>query len=152
MKRVLVYSQHEGILPSVELKEQVIIKPTYNVQQESDVFDMIYAPDPVTGLPVNALGVFLNSDTSPLVRDFIASQLKVTDNSNPVLPDGVDDEVLAILTRDRNESLSQYTSRVKDYMVSERAAYQAKAKAEYTAYLNSLVAKKPKVEVESKED
>lgn len=152
MRRIIAYSQNEGILNPVELEDKVIIKPTYNVQQESDVFDMIYAPDPVTGLPVNALGVFLNSDTSPLVRDFIASQLKATDNSNPVLPEGVDDEVLAILTRDRNESLSQYTSRVKDYMVSERSAYHAKVKAEYTAYLNSQVAKKPKIEVESKED
>lgn len=152
MKRIIDYSQFEGLLNPVELKDKVIIKPVCNAQLESDVFDMIYAPDPVTGLPTNALGVFLNSDTSPLVRDFIASQLKAVDNSNPVLPDGVDDEVLAILTRDRNESLSQYTSRVRDYMVSERAAYQSKVKAEYTAYLNSQVAKKPVEKVEPKVD
>lgn len=152
MKRIIAYSQFEGLLNAVELKDKIIIQPVSNVQHESDVFDMIYAPDPVTGLPKNALGVFMNPDTSPLVRDFIASQLKAVDNTNPVLPEGVDDEVLAILTRDRNESLSQYTSRVRDYMVSERSAYQSKVKAEYTAYLNSKVVKKPIKEVEPKKD
>lgn len=108
-----------------------VITPTINynkdfdlpesVKSESDhVFDMIFAPDPVSGLPRNDIGVFLNDKTSPTVRDFIQSQLHQDLSGKRVaVPDGISDDDIASLTRDSKETIEEYSSRVNAYMKNQ---------------------------------
>lgn len=92
--------------------------------EADSVLDMVYAPDPVTRLPQNALGVFMSKKTSPLVREFIQRNLML-DNQTPMpsLPDGIEDSDLLTLQRDRNEPLSDYTKRVNAYMQHQKVVY-----------------------------
>lgn len=92
--------------------------------EEDNVLDMIYAPDPVTGLPQDALGVFMSKNTSPLVREFIQRNLML-DNQSPLpsLPEGIEDADLLALQRDRNEPLCDYTKRVNSYMQNQKVLF-----------------------------
>ena len=94
-------------------------------QENNEVFRMIYAPDPLTGRPRSDLGTYLGENTSPVVRDFIERQLR-TDFSGNVssVPDGISESDIAYLTKDKNETVSDYQVRVQKYMMRQKVAVQ----------------------------
>lgn len=99
--------------------------PKIDVSDKDNVFGMIYAPDPLTGRPRSDLGTYLSENTNPLVRDFIERQLR-TDFSqyNQNVPSDIDEGTIALLTRDRKETVEEYVSRVNKYADLNRSVYQ----------------------------
>lgn len=114
-------------------------KPTKIVFKNVDsdgVMDVIFAPDDLTGLPNNALAVFLSDKANPKVRDYIASQLmNVNEGQNPQVPDGISDADLFALTRQRNEPLADYVDKVNGYMQQQKAMFEQSVKAERLAQM-----------------
>lgn len=121
----------------------IVEKPA---KENNEVFRMIYAPDSLTGRPRSDLGTYLGDNTSPVVRDFIERQLR-TDFSGNVssVPDGISDADIAYLTKDKNETVSDYQNRVQKYMMRQKVAVK---RASDIARRNAL---KKKVEVKSNE-
>ena len=119
-----------GILGSQELPRDYSetdkkLLPQVDVSDKDNVFGMIYAPDPLTGRPRSDLGTYLSENTNPLVRDFIERQLR-TDFSqyNSNVPADVDAGTIALLTRDRKETIEEYVSRVNSYADLNKRIYQ----------------------------
>ena len=96
------------------------------IDSKDDGLDLIYAPSELTGLPQSAVAVFKSKDTNPLVRKFIEDNLMYNGDLNdvPKVPDGISDEDLAYLVRDRFETQSDYIKRVRSYMSYQKAKYQ----------------------------
>lgn len=119
-----------GILGSQELLRDLSpvdkkLLPKTDVSDKDNVFGMIYAPDPLTGRPRSDLGTYLSENTNPLVRDFIERQLR-TDFSqyNANVPADIDAGTIALLTRDRNETIDEYVGRVNSYADLNKRIYQ----------------------------
>lgn len=113
-------------------------KITFKNVDSDGVMDVIFAPDDLTGLPNNALAVFLSDKANPKVRDYIASQLmNVNEGQNPQVPDGVSDADLFALTRQRNEPLADYVDKVNGYMQQQKAMYEQSVKAERLAQMRA---------------
>lgn len=126
MKPNKFYSQFVGMLPQDE--EFCIpnnVEPIKSTDEKEKVFDLIYAPDPITGLPQNALGVFLSENTSPVVRQFIEANMKMSE-SNPPLPEGVSEKDVEFCVRHRNESLTDYVHRMNQFTRNIRSDIQNK--------------------------
>ena len=119
-----------GILGSQELPRDYSetdkkLFPQADVSDKDNVFGMIYAPDPLTGRPRSDLGTYLSENTNPLVRDFIERQLR-TDFSqyNANVPADIDAGTIALLTRDRKETVEEYVGRVNSYADLNKRIYQ----------------------------
>lgn len=126
MKANNYFSQFTGLIPQdAEFCKPNNIPPIKSVDEKEKVFDLIYAPDPLTGLPQNALGVFLSENTSPVVRQFIEANMKMSE-SNPPLPEGVTDKDVEFCVRHRNESLTDYVQRMNQYTRNIRTDIQDK--------------------------
>lgn len=98
-------------------------------KSDSSVFKIIFADDPVTGRPRSDLGTYLTDETNPLVRDFIERQLRQDFNGkSSSIPDGISDRDLAILTKDRFESIDEYVKRVNQYCQAQRQKVQTTIK------------------------
>lgn len=101
--------------------------PNDHVKTEADkVFDYIYAPDPITRLPKNALGVYLSANESPVVREYIKQNLMGVES--PAVPDCITEQDLEVLTRDRYETLEEYTQRVNSHVKSIKKEFGTFAK------------------------
>lgn len=129
MKRV-IFANQLGILgnPCLIIDLSPVdekLFPKTDVSDKDNVFGMIYAPDPLTGRPRSDLGTYLSENTNPLVRDFIERQLR-TDFSqyNANVPADIDAGTIALLTRDRKETLEEYVSRVNSYADLNKRIYQ----------------------------
>lgn len=129
MKRV-IFANQIGILGSQELYRDLSpvdkkLLPKTDVSDKDNVFGMIYAPDPLTGRPRSDLGTYLSENTNPLVRDFIERQLR-TDFSqyNQNVPADIDEGTIALLTRDRTETVEEYVGRVNSYADLNKRIYQ----------------------------
>lgn len=85
---------------------------------DSQLLDMIYSVDPVTGLPSSDFTYFESSNASPEVRQFIQNQIH---SVRPPQNDCklTDDERL-VYGRAPDESPRQYLSRVRSLLQSER--------------------------------
>lgn len=95
--------------PCVVDVQEVELKNT----TDNQLFDVIYAPDPFTGLPQSDIAVYLSDKVDPAIREFVASQLM---SPNPK-PQGVDDansDILFDLIRKDGESVSDYAVRVRE--------------------------------------
>lgn len=120
----------------IPLKEFV---PQADVRDPNQaLLDMIFAPDPVTGLPQGDLSVFLGDKANPEIKMFIQNQL-LHENSTSQSPLDLSDEVrnkfhslsdddIALLSRNYGESREEYADRLKLYFAKERAERAAKAK------------------------
>lgn len=102
---------------------------TSKKKSDGSVFKIIFADDPVTGRPRSDLGTYLTDETNPLVRDFIERQLRQDFNGKiPSIPDGISDRDLAILTKDRFESIDEYVKRVNQYCQAQKQKVQTTLK------------------------
>lgn len=127
MKRTLSYAHLDGCLPvyqfTDEERKSFAFPESDKSEKDSNVFDFIYAPDPITLGPQNAIGVYLNSNNPTLV-DYIKRNLMVPQEgsvSSDLVDTGViSDDDLITLTRSRNETLEEYTGRVNEYMLNSR--------------------------------
>lgn len=101
-------------LPSLEVE---VVEFKRADIHESTLFDSIFAIDERTKLPQGDIAVYMSENTSSEVRQFI--QQNLLHENNVVLPEngkGLDDDVIASLTRGKSESVSQYRDRVMSWL------------------------------------
>lgn len=105
-----------------ELVVSQVVEEVKKVQasDKDRILEMIYCNDPETGLPQSDVGMYLSKDTPQVVRDFIECNIFVAPEGSCPTPEGVDDDTLMELTRDRYETRSQYVRRVNDYMARQK--------------------------------
>lgn len=121
----------DNILETNELVDLSQLKGSESSKKKSDssVFKIIFADDPVTGRPRSDLGTYLTDETNPLVRDFIERQLRQDFNGkSQSIPEGISDRDLAILTKDRFESIDEYVKRVNQYCLVQKQKVQTTLK------------------------
>lgn len=118
MKRQANFSHTDGIKPTVELKSrEVILKER---READNVIDMVFAPDPKTGLPCSDISMYLSSKTPPQVRDFIQQNIMGEGLPLQKAPEGITDDDLHYLTRRGNETADEYAGRISRYMVTQK--------------------------------
>lgn len=80
---------------------------------KENLFAQIYAVNPTTGLPDGDVAVFMNSNTSPQVRDFIVNELMRPDGTEKATHfDGLSDDELYALSRQHGEDIQAYKLRM----------------------------------------
>lgn len=132
MKRYKFSQCADAPIVDYSLGEPIIPEKIEN--NPNEVFNMIYAPDPLTGRPRSDLGTYLSENTSPVVRDFIERQLRQDFSANiSKTPDGISDSDIIYLTKDKNETLSDYQERVKAYLYRQKDTFQKLKVAEINA-------------------
>ena len=88
-----------------------------------DMLNLIYALDPLTGLPGGAISMYLSDKTNQQVRDFIEKNISVEhENGEHDYPASIredilklDSEFIAKTCRNRYESREDYEARVEHY-------------------------------------
>lgn len=88
-----------------------------------DMLNLIYALDPLTGLPGGAISMYLSDKTNQQVREFIEKNILVEhDNGEHDYPASIredilklDSEFIAKTSRNRYESREDYEARVEQY-------------------------------------
>ena len=99
-------------------------KPDERVLPDNLIFDEIFAVNPVTKLPDGDIACFMNENTSEAVRNFIIQNLT---NDNGSMSDAsgdfsaLDDDTIALYTRNSGESVSQYRDRIISYIKDYRS-------------------------------
>lgn len=126
------FSQYDGIvnleLPFEECEP--VERPSDNKDADG-VFELIFANDPLTSRPRSDLGTYLTDNTNPLLRDFIERNLRNDMSGRDVkVPDGISDEDIHYLTRDRSETDVEYIGRVTRYMNVQKQHYQDELRRE----------------------
>ena len=148
MNKILGYSSRlHRVFDSVPMKEHKSIIDVNEPNQA--LLDLIFQSDPVTGLPVGDLSVFMGEKTNPEVKMFIESQLlheRIDSESAMNLPTDVtnkfrelSDDDVALFSRNHNESREDYARRLQLYFANERLERVKKAKErEYNALVEKL--------------
>lgn len=125
MKRTLAFAHLQDVAP-LHKKELKPLKIDTISNPQDKVFDYIYAPDAKTGLPRNALGVFLDSNTSDVVREFVRKSLMASPDSSFEVPDGIPQSDIDTLVRGRYETVDEYCERVNNHVLGVRTEFQKK--------------------------
>lgn len=94
---------------------------------ENQLLDVIYAPDPFTGLPQSDIAVYLSDKVDPAIREFVASQL-MTPNPNPKGVDDANSDILFDLVRHDGESVSDYAVRVREIVAQDSVIREKESK------------------------
>ena len=94
---------------------------------ENQLLDVIYAPDPFTGLPQSDIAVYLSDKVDPAIREFVASQL-MTPNPNPKGVDDANSDILFDLVRQDGESVSDYAVRVREIVSQDSLIREKESK------------------------
>ena len=117
------FSQHLDA-PVIDLTVGEVLQPETVEDKPNEVFGMIYGSDPLTGRPRSDLGTYMSENANPVVRDFVERQLR-QDFSGKVVkaPDGLTDVDIAYLTKDRNETIEDYSLRVRGYLNKQKATF-----------------------------
>lgn len=124
--------------PGKDIPLKDFVRKCETIDPSQALLDMIFAPDPVSGLPSGDLSVFLGDKANPEVKMFIQNQLmheNAESKSSVNIPDDVrnkfrslSDDDVALFSRNFNESREEYADRLRLYFVKERADRAAKAK------------------------
>lgn len=94
-----------------------------DVHEDSEMkrlVELVYQPDPRTGLSSSELSVLVSDSVNPQIADWVRNQIL---RPVPFTPSSVkngqqiDDDTLLALTRDFDESQSSYIDRVNDLLV-----------------------------------
>lgn len=97
-------------------KHEVIIRPSVEVEKKpsDSLLSVIYAPDARTGLPTGDIQYFVSDKANPDVKQFILQNLMmdVSAAKNVTNPSGLSDDALLELSRNSNETVDQYISRL----------------------------------------
>lgn len=105
--------------PIIESQDSIDV---VNVDPNQSLFDIVFAINPDTLLPDGDIAVFMSENTHPDVRRFIEMNLhhptSLSGDSAGQFSD-LDDDVILELTRGSSESISDYRSRLLDYVKSQ---------------------------------
>lgn len=100
-----------------------------NQDPNKSLFDIVFSVDPRTNLPVGDLSIWMSDKVSPEVKRYIEMNLH-----SPVSIDAdgsgeyrnLSDDDIATFTRSSDESISDYRSRLFDFVKSNQAQELAK--------------------------
>ena len=104
--------------------------PVQDVRDSAEsIFDLIFAVDPVTGLPSGIISQYLSDKTSADVKEFIERTFKgISSPEVSVAPEEIHKEydslstsLVADLSRNRFESVEQYEERIKSFLSDNKA-------------------------------
>ena len=114
------------------LDNNVVFIPVENVSKDpsksNEVLKQIFALDPATGLPCNDEAVFLSEKTNPLIKQYIQTQLRQQDKPSSNSFDGITADDLEALTRNCDETRSEYAARVQKYLDGIKSDFNEKLK------------------------
>lgn len=104
--------------------------------KKEELFDLIFQPDPVTGVPQGDLAIYLGDNANPEIKAFIQTELmSERSDSSAVMPEEVtnkfkslSDDDIALFSRNHSESSEEYADRLRLYFAKERADRVARAK------------------------
>ena len=93
------------------LKKESLPEPITDAER---LFMTIYSVNPRTHLPDGDIAMFMSSNTAPEIRDFIAKNLMQDYGAqvDGAKYDGIDDDTLAMYTRNQGESYQDYRDRM----------------------------------------
>lgn len=106
------YLNYHGI--RIATDDALVDCPERPERVNDSLLDIIYALDPVTGLPSGDFVLYLGKDTSPEVRQYIQSQLLTE------LPRGTGvpvehSDILFDYMRQQNEPIRDYVARITEF-------------------------------------
>lgn len=122
-RRALGYRQNEGSKDLVFLYYDPK-EPTPPDTENRELFDIIFAVNPLTKLPDGDIAVFMNQNTSPEVRQFIQQNLQTEVPDNLLAPTVSDSDLEKFggadgfenFRRRNGESIENYRDRVIDFV------------------------------------
>lgn len=105
------------IMPSVEYKVST------HANNQEQIFQQVYAPDDVTGLPSGDLSLMLSDKVHPDIRQYIMDNLQ--HDISPLPPVDTDlspDEIFAF-SRQGRETREHYIERISEYVNGTKKLY-----------------------------
>lgn len=107
-------------MPKAEVRQE-------QITDAERLFMQIYSVNPRTHLPDGDIALFMGENTAPEIRDYISKNLMQDYGSQTdgAKYDGIDDDTLAMYTRNQGESLQDYRDRM--YGVVYRQYQERKA-------------------------
>lgn len=99
---------------------------------QDSLLSIIYAPDPLTGLPTGDIQYFVSDKANPDVKAFILDNLMrdVSAGKNVANPSGLSDDALLELSRGRDESVQEYAQRLRSEVDSFKFLREQLSKSE----------------------
>lgn len=99
-----------------------------NLNPENQLLDAIYSVNPLTKLPDGDLTIFMSKNTSPEIRDFISRNLMrdLTSETVDVARDGLSDDDVIRYSREIDEDIMSYRSRVMSLLKEDRQKVREK--------------------------
>ena len=92
-------------------KPDLIIQRSNFTKENDELMSVVFAPDPVTGLPCTDIGFMMKHKDKPEIAQYIQQRLQVAHESG-VGSDNPDDALLAI--RKYKEDIISYAQRIRD--------------------------------------
>lgn len=86
-----------------------------SVDENENILNEIYAPDPNTGFPRSDISVILSRSTDPVVKEFVAKVIMSPNNSSNY---GDNSDVALELVPQLGETEDMYIDRLKDIIKS----------------------------------
>lgn len=125
------FSHTDGVIPVAvdHPKDAAVVA----VDERMKVCELVFTPDARTKLPSSDIGVYLNSQTPQVVKDFILNNI-YGDVNRSMSSKGIDDNTLHELTRGNHETVSDYAMRVTAFMNSQK-----KAVSDYGVYVRNVM-------------
>lgn len=96
---------------SVNTCERHFVSDIYPIKKQDEMLSLIYAPDPVTGLPSNDVAMLLKNRDNPEIQRYIQQRLMIARDSVRGA-DNPDDALASI--RAYKEDVIAYAQRMKD--------------------------------------
>lgn len=122
-----VYLDYVGLEPVTPFVMEHSLGRENGDSEKNAILTMIYDFNPITGLPSDDVGMYLNKNVSPEVLAFIRENLMqdLSGFAAPGVPAGVDDDTILALQREINESRDSYVKRVREFLDSEKMSINA---------------------------
>lgn len=112
----------EGLVTPSSSDKDIIVEST----SKDSFIRLVYAPDPVSGLPTGDLSYLVSDKANPEVKQWILDNIMIDVSSAklPAAPDGLSDEDIISLSRDPREDVRSYMERVNKYARNNEDLYE----------------------------
>lgn len=104
---------HYRHLKSVPVSKQIQDFESFGISNLKEIERMLFAPDPVTGIPRSDIAAIMSKDLSPEIRDYINNV--VMHNGNPNPSPAPDADMALVSIKDRRESVVHYAERLQSF-------------------------------------
>lgn len=100
----------EESLKPVELSGDIV-----DNSSDSDLMNVIFAPDPLTGFPRSDLAIVMSKDSNPVISEYIHDTLMKVKETGAAAPDA---DAAIVGVKSRNETFEEYANRLKELVGS----------------------------------